>query len=387
MLTSPDFLLFIPTQAPSLHAVLSYYQSAAQITPEGDVHISDEALQGLGTTLDFLKTSAFGAITSLVRPSNPSHKQLPPAQAASQAVADASQAAQLASAGFHDVEDEEVRVEDDPYIAIKPARRKLKLTDLVPDVGYFIAGGVSGITSRTVTAPLDRLKVYLIAQTTNSNDALQAAKSGAPIKAGRQGMRTLVNACKDLWAAGGIRSLFAGEYFLLLSCVSDIDNNHRQRYQRRQSHAGICGQVRLLRGSSAHSLKFTNVTHHLHFTGFKTRSCEVRRSQRYEEHLSTFTIHRRWYGRHDEPSRRLSPGHTQIPHAMRDRRRRRARQQAHLAHSTKNVGAQRNRFLLPRTTYGPDGHVPVRCCRPVHVRDAEEEDDREERQKAGRQGG
>jgi solute carrier family 25 phosphate transporter 23/24/25/41 len=119
--------------------------------------------------------------------------------------------AQLASAGFHDVEDEEVRVEDDPYIAIKPARRKLKLTDLVPDVGYFIAGGVSGITSRTVTAPLDRLKVYLIAQTTNSNEAVQAAKSGAPIKAGRQGMRTLVNACKDLWAAGGIRSLFAGE--------------------------------------------------------------------------------------------------------------------------------------------------------------------------------
>ena len=222
MLTySPDFLLFIPTQAPSLHAVLSYYQSAAQITPEGDVHISDEALQGLGTTLDFLKTSAFGAITSLVRPSNPSHKQLqqlPPADAARQTVADASQAAQLASAGFHDVEDEEVRVEDDPYIAVKPARRKLKLTDLVPDVGYFVAGGVSGITSRTVTAPLDRLKVYLIAQTTNANDAVQAAKSGAPIKAGRQGVRTLVNACKDLWAAGGIRSLFAGKCCLMFLC-------------------------------------------------------------------------------------------------------------------------------------------------------------------------
>lgn len=210
-LRSTDFLLFIPTQAPSLHAVLSYYQSAAQITPEGDVHISDEALQGLGTTLDFLKTSAFGAITSLVRPPNPSTKRLPAAAPANQAVAEASQAAQLASADFHDVEDEEVRVDEDPYIPIKPARRKLKLTDLVPDVGYFVAGGVSGITSRTVTAPLDRLKVYLIAQTTNANDAVQAAKSGAPVKAGRQGVRTLVNACKDLWAAGGIRSLFAGE--------------------------------------------------------------------------------------------------------------------------------------------------------------------------------
>lgn len=102
-------------------------------------------------------------------------------------------------------------MEEDPYIPIKPARRKLKLTDLVPDVGYFVAGGLSGITSRTVTAPLDRLKVYLIAQTTNAQDAVQAAKSGSPVKAGRQGVRTLVNACKELWAAGGIRSLFAGK--------------------------------------------------------------------------------------------------------------------------------------------------------------------------------
>lgn len=190
---------------------MSYYQSAAQVTPEGDVHISDEALQGLGTTLDFLKTSAFGAITSLVRPSKASHNRLPPAEEASQAAAEASQAAQLAAADFYDAEDEEVRVEEDPYIPVKPARRKLKLTDLVPDVGYFVAGGLSGITSRTVTAPLDRLKVYLIAQTTTAPDAVQAAKSGAPVKAGRQGVRTLVNACKDLWAAGGIRSLFAGK--------------------------------------------------------------------------------------------------------------------------------------------------------------------------------
>jgi solute carrier family 25 phosphate transporter 23/24/25/41 len=243
-----DFLLFIPTQAPGLHAVLSYYQSAAQLTSEGDVSISDEAIQGLGTTLDFLKTSAFGAITSLVRPPNPSYKQLPPAEAASRMVADASQASQLASAGFHDVEDEEVRLEADPHIPIKPARRKLKLTDLVPDVGYFVAGGVSGITSRTVTAPLDRLKVYLIAQTTNTNDAVQAAKSGAPVQAGRQGVRTLVNACKDLWAAGGIRSLFAGEFLLPGHIGVRSDDNIRQRNQCHQSHARIGRQIRVIRG-------------------------------------------------------------------------------------------------------------------------------------------
>jgi hypothetical protein len=163
-------------------------------------------------------------------------------------VADASQAAQLASAGFHDVEDEEVRLEADPHIPIKPARRKLKLTDLVPDVGYFVAGGVSGITSRTVTAPLDRLKVYLIAQTTNTNDAVQAAKSGAPVKAGRQGVRTLVNACKDLWAAGGIRSLFAGEFLLSGRNGVRSDNDNRQRNQCHQSNARVGRQIRVLRG-------------------------------------------------------------------------------------------------------------------------------------------
>jgi hypothetical protein len=190
-------------------------------------------------------------------------------------------------------------VEDDPYIAIKPARRKpkLKLTDLVPDVGYFIAGGVSGITSRTVTAPLDRLKVYLIAQTTNAEDAVQAAKSGAPIKAGRQGLRTLVNACKHLWAAGGIRSLFAGECFFLCLSEFDIDQCHRQRHQCCKSHARVGCQIRLLRGLSFRPS--TGFTHHLHFVGLKTRGRQVRRSQRYEKHLCAITIRRRRYGWHD----------------------------------------------------------------------------------------
>lgn len=187
------------------------------------MQLSDEALQGLGTTLNFLKTSAFGAITSLVQPSSPSHKTLHPVDAASQAVADASQATQLAAADFYDSEEVEVATECDPYIPVKPARRKLKLTDLVPDVGYFVAGGLSGITSRTVTAPLDRLKVYLIAQTNTGHDAVKAAKKGSPLVATRQGVRSLANACKELWAAGGIRSLFAGE-------STSADNNFDFRF-------------------------------------------------------------------------------------------------------------------------------------------------------------
>lgn len=207
-----DFLLFIPTNTPGLQAVFSYYQTASKLTSEGDVILSDEAIQGLGTTLSFLKNSLFGAITQLVRPTT-AYTQ--PLAGAAATVPDVSQAPELAYADYPGNDDEQLIVEDDPHIPLKPARRKeresLRLTDFVPDVGYFIAGGVSGITSRTATAPLDRLKVYLIAQTGNATEAVQAAKQGAAVQASRQGLQTLVNACKELWAAGGIRSLFAGE--------------------------------------------------------------------------------------------------------------------------------------------------------------------------------
>jgi solute carrier family 25 (mitochondrial phosphate transporter), member 23/24/25/41 len=69
---------------------------------------------------------------------------------------------------------------------------------------------MAGMISRTATAPLDRLKVYLIAQTSPKAAAVDAAKKGAPVAALRSFGRPLVDACKDLWAAGGIRSLFAG---------------------------------------------------------------------------------------------------------------------------------------------------------------------------------
>ena len=84
---------------------------------------------------------------------------------------------------------------------------KSKLTDFFPPAGYFVAGGISGVVSRTVTAPLDRLKVYLIAST----EARKPNLKGGPIQALKGSTGVLVDACRILWKTGGIRSLYAGK--------------------------------------------------------------------------------------------------------------------------------------------------------------------------------
>jgi solute carrier family 25 phosphate transporter 23/24/25/41 len=94
-------------------------------------------------------------------------------------------------------------------------KRKLyTLTEFVPDPGYFVAGAIAGGVSRTATAPLDRLKVYLLVNTkSEAETAVTALKSGRPMNAVKNAARPLGDAVRDLYRAGGLRGFFAGKKF------------------------------------------------------------------------------------------------------------------------------------------------------------------------------
>ncbi|THW05404.1 hypothetical protein D6D23_09203 [Aureobasidium pullulans] len=201
-----DFLLFMPMSSPGLKAVMSYYQSAMKVTAEGDVSVSDDAIQGLGTATSFLKHSLFGAITRIASPPSPPQAPSPSRQYPEHL--DTLPESNPPLPSLHS-EAAVVSDHDDRSHASRALAFMSMLTDFVPDPGYFLAGGISGVASRTTTAPLDRLKVYLIAQT-GATETVQAVKNGAPAAAAKSSANTLVRACKELWAAGGIRSLFAG---------------------------------------------------------------------------------------------------------------------------------------------------------------------------------
>lgn len=109
---------------------------------------------------------------------------------------------------FRDVDVEEEEEEEcDTKLGIS------RLTQYLPEPGYFIAGALAGGISRTATAPLDRLKVYLLVNTkTKAGAALDTAKTGQPISAVRTAGKPIRNAVHELWRAGGIRTFFAGEH-------------------------------------------------------------------------------------------------------------------------------------------------------------------------------
>nr|KMM66271.1 Sal1p [Coccidioides posadasii RMSCC 3488] len=174
-----DFLLFLPanpTHLSNMRAILSYYSATGNLNPEGDVHIN-EPLQGLGRE---------SHIDNVFR-CHPDGPVVPSG----------------------DAELEWLPVPWNVSLWLYFRYLEHVLTESTPHLGYFLAGGMAGVVSRTSTAPLDRLRVYLIAQTKPQSVAA-SVKSGAVVEVAGWRAWPLVHALKDLWRAGGIRSLFAG---------------------------------------------------------------------------------------------------------------------------------------------------------------------------------
>ena len=219
--------MFLPThQKPGLKAVLSYYSSTITLNAEGDSAISDETYEGLGTQNSFL-SSLFGSIIKLTS----APKRLPPLPPTSTptlpqdnvAAASANATMPAVSRGailngaqsMKEVvtvssQQKPIPVTQLPEGTYSEVSTKFRLTDVLPHTGYFAAGALAGVVSRTCTAPLDRLKVYLIANIENAKLPVEVAKKGHAFKAVKHLGQPLIAATKELWAAGGIRSLFAG---------------------------------------------------------------------------------------------------------------------------------------------------------------------------------
>lgn len=146
--------MFMPHPETSMKTIYSYYLATVNVGPEGDAILSDElSLQGLGVLI-----SSF------------------------------------------------------PSISITPT---IEIWGLTLNSGYFLAGGLAGTISRTVTAPFDRIKVYLIAKT----DTPVAAKAVAEIAKGEAALAAkkvagpIKECVQALWRAGGVRSFFAGIFY------------------------------------------------------------------------------------------------------------------------------------------------------------------------------
>lgn len=111
-----------------------------------------------------------------------------------------------------------------------------------------MAGGLAGAVSRTATAPFDRLKVYLIAQTKSlPKDVVAAAAHGRPVVAAQRAMGPFKQAVSDLWRAGGMRSFFAGTAPANPNSLAmDCADSARKWVECYQSPPRIWHQIRLL---------------------------------------------------------------------------------------------------------------------------------------------
>ncbi|KAH7149798.1 mitochondrial carrier domain-containing protein [Dactylonectria estremocensis] len=221
-----NFLLFMPPHDhdSQLHAVLSFYNAVVSVTIEGDSIVSEETLEGLGT--DGFRSLFITLFGSLLRvafpfelPRTSESPSIPPTTQRALNDPPTSPDHMAVAVAFDDTAEEMAESfsqnagagtsEQTSTGVLK--HKKYRLTDFVPDPGYFVAGAIAGGVSRTATAPLDRLKVYLLVNTGSSaQTAGLALKQGNPLAALQNATKPFGDAIRDLFRSGGIRSFFAG---------------------------------------------------------------------------------------------------------------------------------------------------------------------------------
>lgn len=203
----------MPTAETDLKAILSYWNATVKVNLEGDVLISDDTIHGLGILQRFLH-SFFGTLFLIAKPKTQPFLSSEPVESFQMAKDTSSSAKRSADVTTSDPPRDDVEATETPITEAQEGLSQSVISLLmscVPNPGYFVAGGLAGIVSRTSTAPLDRLKVYLIAQTEVTKEVVAEAKSGNVFRAFARSWKPLAVATRELWEAGGMRSLYAGE--------------------------------------------------------------------------------------------------------------------------------------------------------------------------------
>lgn len=82
---------------------------------------------------------------------------------------------------------------------------------------YLAAGGMAGAVSRTCTAPFDRLKVYLITQTTAFSKQAATTAATTPVK----NQSAILTGLKNIYHQGGFRAFFVGNGLNVIKIVPE----------------------------------------------------------------------------------------------------------------------------------------------------------------------